>query len=131
MKLRSELREAMLAHANSELPNECCGMLGGEAGGDPVTLYPATNAEASPLRYSLDAADQFRIMKEMEDAGEELLGIYHSHTKSAAYPSQTDINLATYPGVAYLIVSLVPGESEPIRAFDLADGEVRELDLTQ
>ena len=131
MKLDVDLREAMLEHARNEMPNECCGMLGGKPGGDPETLYPATNAEASPLRYSLDSADQFRITREMEEAGEELVGIYHSHTKSAAYPSQTDINLATYPGVAYLIVSLAEGEREPIRAFDLSDGEVREIELSQ
>lgn len=131
MRLSADLRQGMLEHARKDLPNECCGMLGGKPGGDPQTLYPATNSEASPLRYSLDPADQFRIMKEMEEAGEDLLGIYHSHTKSAAYPSQTDINLATYPGVAYLIISLAEGEQDPIRAFDLSGGEVVELELSQ
>lgn len=131
MKLTSEIREAMLAHAREDLPNECCGLLGGGSDRVPRTLYKASNAEASPLRYSLDAKDQFRIMQEMEEAGEELVGIYHSHTKSAAYPSQTDINLATYPGVAYLIVSLAEGEEQPIRAFDIVDGEVAEIPLDQ
>lgn len=131
MKLTSEIREAMLAHAREDLPNECCGLLGGGSDRVPRTLYEASNAEASPLRYSLDAKDQFRIMQEMEEAGEELVGIYHSHTKSAAYPSQTDINLATYPGVAYLIVSLAEGEEQPIRAFDIVDGEVAEIPLDQ
>ncbi len=97
----------------------------------PRTIYRAVNAEASPLRYSLDAKDQFRIMQEMDRAGEDLVGIYHSHTKSAAYPSQTDINLATYPGIAYLIVSLAEGEEEPIRAFDIVDGAVTEIPLDQ
>lgn len=121
----------MIDHAREDLPHECCGLLGGGADREPKTLYRATNAEASPLRYSLDAKDQFRIMQEMDEAGEELVGIYHSHTKSAAYPSQTDINLATYPGVAYLIVSLAEGEEQPIRAFDIVDGSVNEIPLDQ
>lgn len=121
----------MLDHAREDLPNECCGLLGGGADREPKTLYRAVNAEASPLRYSLDAKDQFRIMQEMDEAGEELVGIYHSHTKSAAYPSQTDINLATYPGVAYLIVSLAEGEDQPVRAFDIVDGDVTEIPLDQ
>ncbi len=61
------------------------------------TVYRARNAEASPLRYNLDPQDQFRITGEMEQSGEELSAIYHSHTASPAYPSQTDINLAAYP----------------------------------
>ena len=76
----------------------------------------ARNAEASPLRYNLDPQDQFRIMTEMEERGEELAAIYHSHTASPAYPSQTDINLAAYPDALYLIVSLAEGE-EPLRGF--------------
>jgi proteasome lid subunit RPN8/RPN11 len=131
LKITSEIREEMLAHAREDLPNECCGLLGGGSDRVPRTLYRALNAEASPLRYSLDAKDQFRIMQEMDEAGEELVGIYHSHTKSAAYPSQTDINLATYPGVAYLIVSLAEDEERPIRAFDIVDGAVTEIPLDQ
>jgi len=131
LKLTPDIREAMLAHARDDLPNECCGLLGGGPDRVARTLYRAINAEASPLRYSLDAKDQFRIMQEMDRAGEELVGIYHSHTKSAAYPSQTDINLATYPGVAYLIVSLAEGEEEPIRAFDIVEGAVTEIPLDQ
>jgi proteasome lid subunit RPN8/RPN11 len=117
----------MVQQAKDEAPNECCGLVGG-VDGDAQTLYPARNAEASPLRYNLDPQDQFRIMQEMEERGEELAAIYHSHTKSPAYPSQTDINLASYPGVVYLIISLAEGE-EPLRGFDMTDGQVREVEL--
>ena len=85
------------------------------------TVYRARNAEASPLRYNLDPQDQFRIMTEMDDKGEELSAIYHSHTASPAYPSQTDINLAAYPGALYLIVSLAEGE-EPLRGYRIEEG---------
>jgi len=127
VRIPTKVFEGMLSQARDEAPNECCGLVGGK-NGDATTLYPATNSEASPLRYNLDPQDQFRIMQEIDEAGEELAAIYHSHTKSPAYPSQTDINLAAYPGVVYLIVSLAEGE-EPLRGFEIEDGEVREVEL--
>jgi proteasome lid subunit RPN8/RPN11 len=127
VRIPKQIFDRMVEQAKAELPNECCGLLGGRDG-DATTLYPATNSEASPLRYNLDPQDQFRIMQEIEEKGEELAAIYHSHTKSPAYPSQTDINLASYPGVTYLIVSLADGE-EPLRGFEITDGEVSEVEL--
>jgi proteasome lid subunit RPN8/RPN11 len=120
--------DELLAHAREDAPNECCGLIGG-SDGSAATVYRAQNAEASPLRYNLDPQDQFRIMSEMDEAGEELVGIYHSHTQSPAYPSQTDINLAAYPDAIYLIVSLAEGE-EPLRGFNIVDGQVKEAELS-
>ena len=127
MKLTQGQIDELIAHARDEDPNECCGMIGG-VDGEVRTIYKARNAEASPLRYNLDPSDQFRIMTAMDDAGEDLTAIYHSHTKSPAYPSQTDINLAAYPGTLYVIVSLLEGE-EPVRAFRIEDGAVEEVEL--
>jgi proteasome lid subunit RPN8/RPN11 len=124
-----EIHDELLAHAGEEAPNECCGLIGGRDGA-ATTLYRARNAEASPLRYNLDPQDQFRIMMEMEELGEELVAIYHSHTKSPAYPSQTDINLATYPDALYVIASLAESDEQPVRAFEIADGQVSEAELT-
>jgi proteasome lid subunit RPN8/RPN11 len=132
-----------MAHAREEAPNECCGLIGGSRG-EAKTVYRAANAEASPFRYVLDPTDQLRISEEMDGKGEELAAIYHSHTKSEAYPSQTDINLALverredgkvveqiqlFPGTIYLIASLADGE-EPLRGFDIAADGVHEVDLT-
>ncbi len=103
-------------------------MVGGNDG-DATTVYRSINAEASPLRYSLDANDQFRIMREMEERGEELVGIYHSHTASAAYPSQTDVNLAAYPDAVYLIVSLQDPENPELRGFWIRDGNIEEASI--
>jgi len=126
-----------MEHAREDAPNECCGLIGG-VDGEARTLYRARNAEASPLRYQLHPNDQIRIMGEIEEAGEELAAIYHSHTASAAYPSQTDINLALvevgseriqqFPGTIYLIASLAEGE-EPLRGFDIGADDVREVEL--
>jgi proteasome lid subunit RPN8/RPN11 len=128
MRISEDLVDEIVAHAREDVPNECCGMIGG-SDGTATTVYRARNAEASPLRYSLDAQDQFRIMKEMEERGEELIGIYHSHTSSAAYPSQTDVNLATYPDAVYLIVSLENSDRPDIKGFWIRDGKIDESEL--
>lgn len=127
MRIPRPIYDELLAHAREETPNECCGLIGGD---DAVakTVYRARNAEASPLRYNLDPQDQFRIMTEMDEKREELSAIYHSHTASPAYPSQTDINLAAYPDALYLIVSLAEGEKD-LRGYRIVDGEVNEVDL--
>jgi proteasome lid subunit RPN8/RPN11 len=120
--------DEIVAHAREEAPNECCGMIGG-SDAIAATLYRSINAEASPLRYSLDAQDQFRIMQEIERRGEELIGIYHSHTASAAYPSQTDVNLAAYPDAVYVIASLQDGDSPDVRGFWIRDRRIEEAEL--
>jgi proteasome lid subunit RPN8/RPN11 len=127
MRVPKQIHDELLAHAREEAPNECCGLIGGNDS-EAKTVYRARNAEASPLRYNLDPQDQFRIMTEMDEKGEELSAIYHSHTASPAYPSQTDINLAAYPDALYLIVSLAEGEKD-LRGFSITDGEVTEVDL--
>ncbi len=103
-------------------------MVGG-VDGEARTVYRAANAEASPLRYSIDAQEQFRLMRQIEEAGEELVGIYHSHTRSAAYPSQTDVNLAGWPDAVYLIVSLADPEAPDVRGFTIRDGEIADAEL--
>ena len=121
------VHDELLAHAREDAPNECCGLIGGQDG-VARTVYRARNAEASPLRYNLDPQDQFRIMTAMDEAGEDLAALYHSHTKSPAYPSQTDINLAAYPETLYVIISLLEGE-QPVRAFHIEHGQVEEVEL--
>jgi [CysO sulfur-carrier protein]-S-L-cysteine hydrolase len=128
MNLPRQLADQIIDHAREDLPNECCGMVGG-TDGEARTVYRAENAEASPLRYSIDAGEQFRLMKEIEGAGEELAAIYHSHTKSPAYPSQTDVNLAGWPEAVYLIVSLADPGAPDLKGFWIRDGEIAEAEL--
>jgi [CysO sulfur-carrier protein]-S-L-cysteine hydrolase len=129
MKVPRSIYEEMPEHAREEAPNECCGIIGGKDG-EAATLYRATNAERSPLRYTLDPNDLFRItFREIPERDEEMLAIYHSHTASPAYPSQTDINLATYPDAIYLILSLADGEA-PLRGFRIEGEKVTEVDLS-
>jgi proteasome lid subunit RPN8/RPN11 len=127
MRMPQALFDEMVAHARADAPNECCGMIA-SVDGAAVKMYPARNAAASPLRYEIDGAEQYRIQMDIDDAGHDLGAIYHSHTRSAPYPSQTDINLAFYPDALYVIVGLA-GDDAEVRAFEIRDGQVAEADL--
>jgi len=112
-----------------EFPNECCGLIAAEDG-VPVKVFPMTNADASPVTYRLDGKEQLRVFDEMDEQGWELWGIYHSHTHSEAYPSETDIKLAFYPEARYLLLSLQDRAAPVLRSFRITDGEVTEEELT-
>ncbi len=106
MRIARELYEQIVAHAREEAPNECCGMVG-SSDGSAVQVYRAVNAEASPLRFRIDPREQYELHTRIDDAGLELGAIYHSHTRTAPRPSQTDINFAKlWPGVLWIIVGL-------------------------
>ena len=118
----------MIAHSRQEDPNECCGVLLGE-GGQVVAIRRVTNSEASPFRYNMDTQEFFKVYKESEEKGWDMWGFYHSHTSSRAYPSQTDRNLAAWPGSYYLIVSLEDKEAPVVRAYSIADDTVEEHEI--
>jgi proteasome lid subunit RPN8/RPN11 len=129
VKISRALIDEMVAHACEDLPNECCGMIGGRDG-EATSVVRVENAAASPLRYEMDPQGQYDALKRIEDAGDELIGIYHSHTRSAAYPSQTDVNEARmWPEQAYVIVSLENEEAPDVKAYDLADLKIADVDL--
>jgi proteasome lid subunit RPN8/RPN11 len=122
---RAQLDE-LVAHARDEAPNECCGYLSARDG-VVREVFRAENERRSPYGYSLDPKSLFAA-NELDDDGFEV-GIYHSHPRSGAEPSQTDINLATYPHWTYLIVSLENGDAPVVRAWRIADGAVKEEEL--
>ncbi len=119
MRLPSALADQIIEHARAEFPNECCGLIAGS--GDLATrVLPTTNAEGTPFMYVMDPREQMELMDAIEDAGEDLVAIYHSHTRSAAYPSKTDVELAFFAEPLYVIVSLQDSDQPVIRAFRLA-----------
>jgi len=130
MRIAQALIDEIVAHAREDLPNECCGLIGG-SGDVAKTVYRARNEFASPFSYRVNSDDQYRITeKEMRGQGEELLAIYHSHTKSPAYPSQTDLNEAvSWPEQVYLIVSLADPEQPDVKGFWLKDNQIAEAEL--
>jgi [CysO sulfur-carrier protein]-S-L-cysteine hydrolase len=129
MKIEKAMVEDLFAHAREDLPNECCGLIAAHDG-RAVKVYRARNAEASPVRYGLDPREQYKMMMDMEERGWTLGAIYHSHTRSPAYPSQTDVNLAFYPEALYLIVSLRDPDQPDLRAFKIVGGSIEEVPLT-
>jgi len=126
LSLPAEFREAMIAHARDEFPLECCGLLAG-VDGAPVKLIRATNSEASEFRYRVEDRELLRFLRECEDNGWDFLAVYHSHTRSEAYPSPTDVRLArNWPDPYYILVSLEDRENPVVRAFRITDGEITE-----
>jgi [CysO sulfur-carrier protein]-S-L-cysteine hydrolase len=128
VRISEQLRAELVAHARADAPNECCGMIAA-ADGDLTAYFPAANEFASPMRFQIDSADQLRITNEIEERGEEIGAIFHSHPNSEAYPSQTDLNLARWwPGVLWVICSLA-GEEPVVRGFALDDDRIEEVEL--
>ncbi len=128
MRISQSLVDEMVAHAREDLPNECCGMVGGRDGAATEVIRVA-NSAASPLRYEMDPQGQYDALRSIEDDG-ELLAIYHSHTKSAAYPSQTDVNQAVaWPEQIYVIVSLADEDAPDVKAYLLKDLKIADVEL--
>ena len=126
--LESSYATEMIAHAREEAQNECCGVLAG-SNGRVKRLFRAANALKSPVRYSVDPRDLLLIHRELDAHGWDVVGVYHSHTHSPAYPSATDIELAFWPDSLYVIISLMEPERPVIRAFRIGEGRVEEEEI--
>jgi [CysO sulfur-carrier protein]-S-L-cysteine hydrolase len=128
MRIKRQLVDEMVEHARQEAPNECCGMVASRDG-DAVAVHRATNVEASPLRFVIDSREQLQLMGRIEDAGLDMGAIYHSHTRTAPEPSQTDITFAKgWPGVIWIIVGLNNAEPD-VRAWLINGSTVSEAEL--
>jgi proteasome lid subunit RPN8/RPN11 len=129
LRISQELIDEIVAHSREDAPNECCGLVAGYDGA-ATAVHRARNEFESPLRYNVHPSDLLRITNEIDEAGEELAAIYHSHTRSEAYPSQTDVNLAAnWPDPIYLICSLLDPDEPVVRGFAIRDGEINEVGL--
>lgn len=137
--LPPDIRDAIVAQARAEVPNESCGLIVGTApaadGGLALRWEPTRNKAASPYRYEVDPADLYRVSVAADDADQVIWGIVHSHVRSPAVPSPTDIGQALYPDALYLLVSLDERETDPatgahsLRAWRIVDGDVYEVEL--
>lgn len=128
MQLERKFYEQMVEQGLAEFPNECCGLIAGSQG-EAVKVFPMVNADASPVTYRLEPLQQLKVQDEMDEAGWDLMAIYHSHTHSEAYPSETDRKQAFYPDSYYLVLSLSDRQSPVLRAFHIIDGEISEEEL--
>ncbi len=127
MRIPRALHDEIIAHALADAPDECCGLVACRDG-EAVEVIRMENTAHSPLRYEMDSGELYREMMRIDAAGLEPGIIYHSHTRSAPYPSQTDINLAFYPDSLYVIVGTATPEPE-LRAYTIRDGAVQEAEL--
>lgn len=118
--------EAMVAHARFEFPNEACGLLAADETGALRMCYSLTNTESSQVSYTVDPTEHFRSLQHAERNGWELVGAFHSHTRSAAFPSSTDRRQALEPDWLYVIVGMVESTDPEVRAYRIRDGVVAE-----
>lgn len=130
-----------MVHAKTDAPNECCGLLAGKDGiateiykisnlpSDDPSIIDLKVPENRELRYVMAPKEQISAFKQMRERGTELMAIYHSHTHSEAYPSATDVRLAFYPDVQYLIISLEDKNKPHMRGFRIVDENINEEDI--
>ncbi|MDP9494300.1 MAG: M67 family metallopeptidase [Actinomycetota bacterium] len=97
------IRLAILAHADNCLPDECCGLIATEGGGIRF-VYPLTNANPSPVSFTVDPNEHFGAMRHAESQGWEITGVFHSHPQGEPTPSPTDVAMAWDPDWIHLIV---------------------------
>jgi proteasome lid subunit RPN8/RPN11 len=122
------IRDEIIAHARDHAPRECCGVIAGKDGA-LAHLHRLTNLEQGNNRYLFDDEEFYKVYWEIENRGEELISVYHSHPVTVAYPSTTDVEFAFWPEAIYLICSLEFEQSPVIRGFRIVDGEIAEIDL--
>lgn len=121
LTLSAALQAQVIAQCRSRYPKEACGLLAGKEG--VVTqVYPMRNIEDSPIGYAMDPREQLQVEKQMRQQGQRLLGIFHSHTASAAYPSSVDVRLALSPNISYVLVSLKDQAHPELKSYRI-DGQ--------
>jgi proteasome lid subunit RPN8/RPN11 len=134
VRLSRTIVEAIVRHARRERPDEACGLIVGSAlaadGGLARRYVACRNAAASQTRYAVDRDDLLRVLAELDRTGEELWGIVHSHVRTAAVPSATDVGEAAWPAAVHVVVSLARDDARPsLRAWTIANGVAAELVL--
>jgi len=129
LTLPREMVDAIVAHARRDHPDECCGVIAGKDG-VATRVFAMENAERSPTGFTFDSAEWLRVYRAIDDADEDLLVVYHSHTATEAYPSRTDIRWSVNtPGASWLLVSTREPDVDEVRSYRIEDGEVTEEEI--
>lgn len=128
--ISGSMARAMIEHAQAEYPKECCGVLAGPPD-EPRELFRLTNIDPDPvMRYNADPRELKVVSDEIFEKDWDIVGIYHSHTHTPAFPSPTDVARAFYPDAVYALVSLQDRQHPDLRAFRIVDGAITELPVT-
>jgi proteasome lid subunit RPN8/RPN11 len=126
MEFAPEHIDEIIAHAREDAPDEVCGLLAGR-NGRSERVFRMVNQAHSPLRFEVDPLDVMTTLEEIDAAGMEVGGLYHSHTRTEPYPSQTDITFAeAWPGTPWIIVGLA-GDEPVVRTYRIEGSDVSEL----
>lgn len=118
----------LIEHSKIESPNEACGILAGKDG-RVVKIYQMINTDKSSKTFFIDPRQQLKVMKEIRNLGLEMVGIYHSHVETEAYPSAYDVELAFYPEASYVIISIKDRDNPSIRSFKIVEGKITEEEV--
>jgi proteasome lid subunit RPN8/RPN11 len=130
LTLDPAVRDAIVAHARRDHPDEACGIVAGPAGsGRAERVVEMTNAARSMTQYEFEPAEQLRVYREMDDRDEEAVVVYHSHTATEAYPSRTDVRYASQPEAHYVLVSTRDPQESEFRSYRIVDGVVTEEEV--
>ncbi|HUR14937.1 MAG TPA: M67 family metallopeptidase [Mycobacteriales bacterium] len=129
LTLSQDLLDRVLAHARRDHPDECCGVIAGKDG-VATRLFEMANADRSPTGFTFDSAEWLRVYREVDDADEELLAVYHSHTATEAYPSRTDVLWSQHNEFAHWLLVSTRSEQDEVRSFTITDGVVAEEPVT-
>jgi len=128
LSMSKECKDELVGHSKKEFPNEACGILAGKDR-KVEKFYPVSNTDESAETFLMDSKEQLRVMKEIRNLGLEMVGIYHSHLETEAYPSAHDVKLAYYPETSYVIVSIKDKDNPGIRSFKIAEGNISEEEI--
>jgi proteasome lid subunit RPN8/RPN11 len=120
--------DAMVEHARREAPNECCGLLAGTAEQIDRSV-PTPNLAASPTRFEVDPREHIALNRRLRGSGTAVIGVYHSHPRTTAHPSPSDIAEAFYPDFVYVVISLADPTRPDVRAYRIRDGRASEVGL--
>ncbi len=126
--LNKKQKKELVKHSKKEAPNESCGILAGK-NQRVEKIYKMTNTDRSSKTFLMDPKQQLKVMKEIRNQGLEMVGIYHSHLDTAAYPSARDARLTYYPSVSCVIVSVKDRSNPSLRSFRIVEGKITEEEV--
>jgi proteasome lid subunit RPN8/RPN11 len=126
--LKKEIIDLIVEHAKREVPLEACGIL---AGKDKTVeaIYPMKNMEESPTSFFMEPKEQLKVMKDIRNKNMEMIAIYHSHPYTRAYPSVKDVELAYYPEVSHIIISLMESDTPQLKSYKIVEGKIEEEEI--
>lgn len=128
LSITKECKNKLVEYSKKEFPNEACGILAGKDG-KIEKFYPVSNTDESAETFLMDSKEQLQVMKEIRNLGLEMVGIYHSHLETEAYPSPHDVKLAYYSEASYVIVSIKDKDNPSIRSFKIVEGNISEEEV--